>query len=133
MTSALHAYLSYENAPAALDWLVETGFEVVTRQDGDDGSVRHAEVRLGGIVLMLATADASYDRPRLIGQSTGDGLYLWADTPERVDAWFALGVAAGATAVITPEDTEWGTRRARLLDPGGKEWSIGTHRPGAAW
>ena len=32
-----------------------------------------------------------------------------------------------------PEDTEWGTRRARLLDPEGQEWSFGTYAPGSTW
>ncbi|MGW5723658.1 VOC family protein [Amycolatopsis sp. NPDC003865] len=129
----LHAYLSYRNAPAALDWLTATGFEVVSRQDGDDGSVIHAEVRLDTVVLMIASADADYDQPRAIGRSTGDGLYLWLDTAERVDDWFGKGTTAGATPLIAPEDTEWGTRRARVLDPGGKEWSAGTYRPGSTW
>lgn len=28
---------------------------------------------------------------------------------------------------------EWGTRRARVLDPGGREWSFGSYRPGTGW
>ncbi|MER7955760.1 hypothetical protein [Streptomyces sp. NPDC096030] len=39
-------------------------------------------------------------------------------------------VAAGATGVIAPEDTAWGSRRARVLDPEGYAWSAGTYRPG---
>lgn len=126
----LHAYLSYRDAAAALAWLTATGFEVVARQDDAGGAVGHAEVRLGSVVVMVATADADYDRPRLLGRSTGDGLYLWFDRGEPVDDWFERAVAAGARAVIEPEDTEWGTRRARVLDPEGKEWSAGTYRPG---
>ena len=36
---------------------------------------------------------------------------------------------AGCSEVISPEDTEWGTRRARVLDPEGVEWSFGTYDP----
>lgn len=129
----LHAYLSYRDAPAALDWLAAVGFDLVNRQDGEDGSVVHAEVRLGSVVLMIATADAGYDRPRLIGRSTGDGLYLWFERAELVNDWFTRSVNEGATAVIPPEDTSWGARRARVLDPEGKEGSAGTHRPGFSW
>lgn len=39
--------------------------------------------------------------------------------------------AAGATVVCAPEHTEWGTGRARLLDPEGYQWSVGSYRPGA--
>ncbi|MGY1779101.1 hypothetical protein [Geodermatophilus sp. SYSU D01036] len=51
------------------------------------------------------------------------------DDPADVDDRFARGVAAGATPVIAPEDTEWGTRRAWLVDPGGQERSSGTYAP----
>ena len=45
MTSQLFAYLSYRDAPAALDWLAALGFSEVRRQHGPDGEVTHAEVR----------------------------------------------------------------------------------------
>jgi uncharacterized glyoxalase superfamily protein PhnB len=32
--------------------------------------------------------------------------------------------------VYPPEDTEWRTRRYRVLDPEGYEWSFGNYRPG---
>jgi uncharacterized glyoxalase superfamily protein PhnB len=129
----LHAYLSYRNALAGLRWLEDVGFEVVSRQDGADGTVLHAEVRLGDVVIMVATADAAYDAPTLVGRSTGGGLYLWLPRPEDVDGWHERATDAGALEVIAPEDTEWGTRRARVLDPEGHEWSVGTYRPGSAW
>src|SRR3712207_1606575 len=102
------------------------------RADGDDGTVAHAEVRCDDVVLMVAGYDADYRRPPLVGASTGSGLYLVLDDPAEVDDRFARGTAAGGTAVIPPEDTEWGTRRARLLDPQGGEWSFGTYAPGQA-
>ena len=132
-TPALHAYLSFRDAPRALEWFEQVGFEVVARQDSEDGGVAHAEVRFGDIVVMLATADQDYDVPDLRGVSVGGGLYLWLPTSDEVDAWFDRAVAAGAQEVFGPEDTEWGTRRARVLDPEGHEWSAGTYRPGAGW
>jgi uncharacterized glyoxalase superfamily protein PhnB len=45
--TALFAYLSYRDAPAAIDWLEAIGFRVVTRQPGEGGTVLHAELRLG--------------------------------------------------------------------------------------
>ena len=131
--AALHAYLSYIDAATGLSWLEQVGFEVVSRQDGDDGSILHAEVRLGDVVLMVASADAEYEVPRLVGRSTGGGLYLWLPGSADVDAWHERAVIAGAREVIAPEDTEWGTRRSRVLDPEGHEWSVGTYRPGASW
>ena len=123
----LFGYLSYRDARRAIAWLTEIGFEVVRRQEGDSGGVAHAELRFGDAVVMLASFDAEYDTPRLVGQSTGRGLYLLVDD---VDAAYGRALAAGGTNVFVPEDTEWGTRRARVLDPEGLEWSFGTYEPG---
>jgi uncharacterized glyoxalase superfamily protein PhnB len=128
--AALFAYLSFRDAPAGIAWMQRLGFETVTRQDGADGTVAHAELRLGEAVVMVASVDADYEIPPLRGRSTGSGLYLHAaDVRTLHDA----AVAAGATSVFAPERTEWGTERARVLDPEGHEWSFGTYRPGAGW
>ncbi|MET9257386.1 VOC family protein [Streptomyces sp. NPDC048182] len=129
----LHAYLSYRDAAAALEWLGAVGFETTVRQDGPDGGVLHAEVRAGEVALMVASADADYVVPPLRGVSSGGGLYLWLPEAADVDDWHARAVRAGAREVIAPEDTSWGSRRARVLDPEGHEWSVGTHRPGRSW
>ena len=115
--SALHAYLSYRDAPAGLRWLEEVGFTLVTRQDGPSGEVVHAEVRLGDVVLMVASADSEYDVPALMGRSTSGGLYLWLPEPSDVDDWYTRATTAGAREVIPPEDTEWGTRRCCVSRP----------------
>ncbi|MDD7833778.1 MULTISPECIES: VOC family protein [Paenarthrobacter] len=127
MDPRLFAYVSYVDAPAALDWLKQVGFAVVRRQDGADGAVIHAEVRFGDAVIMVASDDAEYQRSPLAGRSTGQGLYLLT---EDVDRFYTRAVDAGATGVIEPEDTEWGSRRCRVLDPQGREWSAGTYEPG---
>ena len=131
--AGLHAYLSYRDAPKGLRWLEDVGFHVVSRQEGPDGTILHAEVRLGDVVLMVASADAAYDTSSLVGRSTGGGLYLWLPQPSDVDNWHTRAISAGAHEVIAPEDTEWGTRRSRVLDPEGHEWSVGTYRPGSSW
>ncbi|MFE4227087.1 VOC family protein [Arthrobacter sp. NPDC056886] len=128
MDVKLFAYLSYSDAPTALVWLQAVGFDVIHRQNGPEGAVLHAEVRMGEAVLMVASSGAAYQRPPLIGRSTGQGLYLLV---EDVDAFHQKALAAGGTSVIEPEDTEWGTRRSRVLDPQGQEWSAGTYQPGA--
>lgn len=130
MPARLFAYLSYPDAPAALDWLAAVGFAVVRRQDDAAGGVVHAEVRLGDAVLMVASDDAPYTRPPLVGRSTGGGLYLLVDD---VDAVTARAAGAGARVVVEPEETPWGSRRARVLDPQGHEWSFGDYEPGLTW
>ncbi len=127
---SLFAYLSYRDAPGAISWLHSLGFSTITRQDGDHGAVLHAELRLGQVVVMVASFDEDYDTPSLKGRSVGYGLYICADD---VDGLHEKAVAAGGTSVLAPELTEWGTRRARVLDPGGNEWSFGSYEPGHGW
>ena len=43
---------------------------------------------------------------------------------------YSAAIEAGATSVFEPEPTEWGTERARVLDPEGYEWSFGNYEPG---
>lgn len=128
--TALFGYLSYRNAHAAIAWLEAIGFQITTRQAGDDGTVLHAELNRNDAVVMLATADADYAVPPLIGRSTGNGLYLLVDD---VEAIYAAAIQAGATSVFEPEATAWGSRRARVLDPEGHEWSFGSYEPGRSW
>jgi uncharacterized glyoxalase superfamily protein PhnB len=128
--SMLFAYLSYRDIDAAITWLEALGFETATRQRGDDQAVIHAELRLGDAAVMVAPADEAYEIPKLIGRSTGHGLYLQVDD---VPALHAAALEAGGRDVVAPERTEWGTERARVLDPEGYEWSFGTYVPGRSW
>jgi uncharacterized glyoxalase superfamily protein PhnB len=59
--------------------------------------------------------------------SSAPGLYLVVDD---VDSCYDEAIAAGAMTVFPPETTERGTRRARITDPDGHEWSFGTYAPG---
>jgi len=71
----LYAYLSYPDAAAALRWFAAVGFETVRRQDGDDGSVQHAEVRLGDAVVMVASDDAPYTKPALVDRAPAEQVH----------------------------------------------------------
>ena len=77
--SKLFAYLSYRDVEVAITGLEALGFETTTRQQDDGGATVHAEIRLGDAVVMVAPADEPYEMPKLIGRSTGHGLYLLAD------------------------------------------------------
>ncbi|MET8585565.1 VOC family protein [Streptomyces collinus] len=125
----LHAYLSYQDTTAALDWLTATGFKISVRQTEGDGDIVHAEVLMGDVALMIASADQAYAR----GLSSGSGLYLWMPDAADVDNWYRCAIAAGGRSAIAPENTPWGSRRARVLDPEGHEWSAGTYQPGQSW
>jgi len=53
------------NAPHAIGWLIQaSGFERVRQEVGANGAVLHAELRLGDVVIMVASADENYLVPK---------------------------------------------------------------------
>jgi uncharacterized glyoxalase superfamily protein PhnB len=126
MTPTMYPYLSYREVASALRFLEEAfAFTTSVRWAAPDGTVRHAEATFGEGALMMGTAD--HPTARLEGSSVGQGVYVRV---EDVDAHYERARTAGARVVYPPEDTEWGTRRYRVLNPEGYEWSVGTYRPG---
>ena len=126
MTPKMYPYLSYRDADAALRFFEDAfGFTTSVRWDDLGGTLQHAEVTFGEGALMMGTAE--HPSAPLEGTSVGQGVYV---LDVDVDAHFARAQAAGARVVYPPENTEWGTRRYRVLDPEGYEWSFGSYRPG---
>jgi uncharacterized glyoxalase superfamily protein PhnB len=87
------------------------------RMNTPDGSVSHAEVRIGDSVVMVGEAGAAWPaRPSALN------LYV----PD-VDATYRAAVAAGGTSQDEPADQFYGDRRATVVDPAGNQWFIATH------
>ena len=128
--ATLHAYLGYADAAAAIDWLSRgLGFELVRRWPEAGETISHAEMRCGTAAITLFTDEAGYERAPLKGDTCGVGLYLAVAGSEDVDEAYASATAAGGVSVWVPEQSEW-NYRARVVDPQGVEWTIGTYRPG---
>ena len=122
-------YFGYRDASAAIDFLTDVlGFEVLSRYEGPDGAVMHAELHLGDGIVMLGSLppDAPSD-----GTPGALGTYVVVDDVEahHAHALEAGLEARGGTVVYGPQDTEFGTRRYRLRDAEGFEWSFGTYQP----
>jgi uncharacterized glyoxalase superfamily protein PhnB len=113
--------LRYRDANAAVDWL-ERGFGLEQKavHRGDDGTVHHAELRLGdGLVMLGQQRDGGWT----------NGIYVVVSDP---DAHHARAVAAGAQIVRGPEDMDYGSREYGARDPEGNVWSFGTYDPYAS-
>jgi uncharacterized glyoxalase superfamily protein PhnB len=123
--------MSYEDAPAAIEWLVAAfGFEAVAVFPAADGTINHAELRLGdeGWVMLSSTHDDKFNvrTPLALGASTqGIAAYV-----EDIDAHYARAVAAGAEMVDDLKGTDYGSRGYTARDPEGHLWSFGNYRPG---
>ncbi len=118
----------YRDAAGMIEWLQKAfGFSVnVSFMDGD--KVGHAELSLGGSVIMLgeARADAYGRMVGEPGQAGGKSTYVALDD---VDAVHAKAKAAGATILEEPVNRDYGSREFICADPQGNVWSFGTYRP----
>ena len=65
-------YLLYEDAGAAMDWLIRVfGFTERVRDRQSDGAVRHGELLTGdGGVIMLGSPGAGFQGPAKLGEVT---------------------------------------------------------------
>ncbi len=123
--------LTYEQGPAAMDWLVEAfGFQDLTRWVEPDGTLSHGEMIAGRGRIMLATATPVYESPKHHREHCErarawsavpwviDGVLVYVDD---VDRHFARAKQAGATILSEIEDGEPG-RRYRAEDLEGHRW-----------
>jgi PhnB protein len=90
-----------------------------------DGKIAHAELELGGSVIMIGDEipGGTDPSPKTLGGSPV-ALFVYV---ESVDDVFERAVAAGAQSVQAPEDHFYGDRVAMFDDPFGHRWNIATH------
>jgi uncharacterized glyoxalase superfamily protein PhnB len=115
--------LRYQDAPAAIDWLVRSfGFEKIAVHANADGSVAHAELRIGTAVIGLSSAHSQPGNP---WSDVRTGLYVHVDA---IDAHHDRAKAAGADIVSPLKDMDYGSREYGAKDSGGHLWGFGTYR-----
>jgi uncharacterized glyoxalase superfamily protein PhnB len=119
--------LRYRDANAAIEWLKEAfGFAEHAVYRADDGSVQHAQLRLGAGVVMLGEAGGSAGDTPKDDPSVATTIYVVVDDP---DAHCDQARAAGAEIVREPVDQDYGGRDYTARDPDGHLWSFGTYDP----
>lgn len=134
MPATVSMFTLYRDPAAAVDWLVEAfGFEVVNSFGAEEGTVDHAELRLGEAVVMVQEAADGQEPAPVVEGSTSRAPVLSLDGEEEVDALFARVRNAGARILLEPGTTPWGNYRFEVLDPEGYQWSVGSYRPGQPW
>lgn len=91
--------------------------EELGRMQGDDGSIVHAEVRIGDFIVLLFDAKDDWpDTPALLR------LYM-----KDIDEVFQKALRAGATSVTELFNSPWGDRGGRIRDPLGNIWWLVEH------
>jgi uncharacterized glyoxalase superfamily protein PhnB len=124
--------MRYRNAPAAIDWLCNVfGFERQLVVPMPDGAIAHAQLRLGGGMIMLGSIYEN-EFGRLIkqpdeigGKETQSAYILVADA----DEVYARVKKAGGEIVMEIKDEDYGGRGFTCRDLEGHIWSVGTYNP----
>ncbi len=108
-------YLTVQGAAELLAFLKKAfdakETERITRPDGTIG---HAEARIGDSVVMLDDAMGE-------AKAMPTAIYLYVND---ADATYKRALQAGGTSVMEPATQFWGDRHGAVRDPAGNLWSI---------
>ncbi len=109
----------YAQRPVDLIEFLQRAFggEETYRAEMPDGSIPHAQVRIGDSIVALAGGHGPYTP-----MPTTLHLYV-PDT----DSVYEHALRAGATSIQPPADQPYGDRSAGVMDPFGNRWFIATH------
>jgi PhnB protein len=110
-------YLLVADAAGLIDFL-KTVFDatVVQRHERGDGSVGHAEVKIGDTIVMMGGVQHEW-------KPMAASLYIYVAD---VDAAYARALKHGATSVMAPSQQFYGDKMGGITDPGGNLWWIAT-------
>jgi len=110
-------YLLVSGVPALIDFM-KAAFdaEVMEFMAMSDGTVTHAQVRIGDSMIMMGD-------PRGRCGSQPVSLYLYV--PD-ADVVFQQAMKAGGVSVMEPADQFYGDRNGGVKDPVGNTWWIAT-------
>jgi len=117
-------YLVVKGAAKAIDYYKKAfGATEIMRMAAPDGTVGHAELKIGDSIFMMGeeVPQMGYRAPQ---GSTPVGLMLYVDDADRV---FKQAIAAGGRVDKEVKDQFYGDRNGTLYDPFGHMWTIATH------
>lgn len=116
--SCVSPYLITKGAKQVIDLVVQAlGGKELHRSEREDGTVMHAELKIGNSVIMLS--EASADLPAM-------PCMVHVYVPD-ADAAYARALRAGAEPVREVADQFYGDRSGGVKDAGGNQWWIATH------
>lgn len=112
-------YLIVDDVSTLMDFLQRV-FEAEIRGDPhyrEDGSIKHAEVKIGDSVVMMGEPMGKSDPMPAT-------MYLYVND---CDATYKKALAAGGTSVLELDNYPHGDRYGGVKDPVGNIWWIVTH------
>ena len=111
-------YLIVRGAAKVLDFVKQTfDAQETFRMPGPDGTIAHAEFKIGNSPLMISDGGPEYGPMPC-------SLYVYV---QDVDAVYKRALQAGGISVKEPANQFYGDRTASVKDACGNLWGIGTH------
>ena len=127
MNQTITPYITVKGAAKAIEFYKKAfgAVETMPPMTGPDGSIAHAEIKIGDSPIMLSDENPAMGArsPQALGGSP-ISLLLYV---EDCDALTKQAVAAGATIRREPSDQFYGDRASTIEDPFGFAWDIHTH------
>jgi PhnB protein len=115
--------LTLDKAGETIDWYKKAfGAEGISRSVGPDGTIMHAELRIGNSRFMMNDVMMGGKGPKAFGGSPAS-FWLYVDA---CDGLFTRAVNAGAEVRMPMADQLWGDRGGAVGDPEGFTWWIAT-------
>jgi len=126
--------LSYNDAPAAIEWLCNTfGFKKHLIVPGDNNTIVHSQLSLGDKLMIMVDSiqkdSAIADYINLPADNDGrvtQSAYVVVDDP---DALYEQAKKMGAKILIEIKTEDFGGRGFTCLDLEGHLWNFGSYNP----
>lgn len=100
----------------------------LSRRVADDGSVTHATLGIGELLIMVHGETAKLASRAPLGDGSSPVvIYFYL---EDVDAVVERAIGAGARILTPVADQVWGDRMARIIDPAGHVWNVASRADG---
>lgn len=116
--SSVTPYLCVDNAAEFISFLQKAfNAKQLSRHDRPDGTVAHAEVKIGNSVIMLTNSMEQYPASQVT-------LYLYVEDTDQI---YKKAMQAGAVSIQEPMNMFYGDRNAGIRDKWGNAWWIATH------
>lgn len=126
--NAITPYLIIRGAAKAIEYYKKVfGATEIMRMPGPNGTVGHAELKIGDSNIMLADENPNMGQGHASAATIGASpvsIYLYIPDVDKV---FDRAVAEGAKVLKPVQDQFYGDRSGFLQDPFGHLWGLATH------
>lgn len=126
-SNTITPHLTVNDAPSAIEFYKQAfGAEEKYRMLAPDKQkIMHAELQIGNSIIFLNDEFPECSEPSAKTLNASPvTIHLQIDD---ADVWFNRALDAGAKVTMPLENTFWGDRYGRVVDPFGHSWSISSH------